>query len=83
MRLMLLPISALLLFSCLKPKPLEVLGTIPQFLLTAQDGQPFDSKWLDGHIWVADFIYTTCDGPCPMMSSQMRRIQYEGRSGGT
>ena len=72
-----LSISALLLFlsSCLQPKPLEVLGTVPHFLLTAQDGQPFDSKWLDGHIWVADFIYTTCDGPCPMMSSQMRRIQ--------
>ena len=28
---------------------------------------------LEGHIWVADFIYTTCPGPCPMMSSQMRQ----------
>ena len=24
---------------------------------------------------MADFIYTTCTGPCPMMSSQMRRLQ--------
>jgi protein SCO1/2 len=30
---------------------------------------------LDGHVWVADFIYTTCDGPCPMMSSKMHLIQ--------
>lgn len=75
MRLFLVPLSALLLFSCLKPKPLESLGTVPPFRLIAEDGQPFDSEWLDGHIWVADFVYTTCDGPCPMMSSQMRRIQ--------
>ena len=64
-----------LLSACLKPKPLGSPRHRSPFLLTAQDGQPFESKWLDGHIWVADFIYTTCDGPCPMMSSQMRRIQ--------
>jgi len=51
------------------------MGQIPEFQLTAQTGQPFDSKSLDGHIWVADFIYTTCDGPCPMMSSQMHQLQ--------
>ncbi len=48
---------------------------MPQFHLTAQSGLPFDSGALAGHIWVADFIYTTCPGPCPMMSSQMRRLQ--------
>jgi protein SCO1/2 len=74
-RLLLVVMAAVSLFSCVKPKPLEVLSTVPQFRLIAEDGQPFDSQWLDGHIWVADFIYTTCDGPCPMMSSQMRRIQ--------
>ena len=47
----------------------------PQFDLTAQTAQPFDSHSLDGHIWVANFIYTTCPGPCPMMSHQMRGIQ--------
>ena len=40
-----------------------------------QTGQPFDSQSLDGHIWVADFIYTTCDGPCPMMSRRCGSIQ--------
>jgi protein SCO1/2 len=51
------------------------LGEVPQFTLISETGQPFDSHSLDGHIWVADFIYTTCDGPCPMMSTQMRRVQ--------
>jgi protein SCO1 len=66
---------ALFLTACTQVKSLPVLGEIPQFQLTLQTDQPFDSHALDGHIWVADFIYTTCDGPCPMMSHQMRGIQ--------
>ena len=63
------------LAGCAKVTPLPVLGEIPQFQLTLQTDQPFDSHTLDGHIWVANFIYTTCDGPCPMMSHRMRGIQ--------
>ena len=64
-----------LLASCVKPTPLAVLWDAPQFTLVSETGQAFDSHSLDGHIWVADFIYTTCDGPCPMMSTHMRRLQ--------
>jgi protein SCO1/2 len=67
--------SLLLLAGCADVKPLPILGQVPEFQLTQQTDQPFDSRTLDGHIWVADFIYTTCDGPCPMMSHQMRGIQ--------
>jgi protein SCO1 len=65
----------LLLAACVQVKPLDVLGQVPPFELTAQTDQPFGSRSLDGHIWVANFIYTTCEGPCPMMSHQMRGIQ--------
>jgi protein SCO1/2 len=68
-------IAAFLLSACTRVKPLPVLGEIPQFDLVASTGQPFDSHTLDGHVWVANFIYTTCEGPCPMMSHQMRGIQ--------
>jgi protein SCO1/2 len=64
-----------LLAGCAGPKPLPVFGWVPPFQLIAQTGQAFDSQSLDGHIWVADFIYTTCNGPCLMMSSRMRRVQ--------
>ena len=67
--------AGLVLGGCMKPKPLQVMGELPSFQLVSSDGQPFDSKSLLGHIWVADFIYTTCDGPCPMMSAHMRRVQ--------
>ena len=63
------------LCACVQPKPLDDLGPAPAFVLTSETGQPFDSQSLAGHVWVADFVYTTCTGPCPMMSSQMRQIQ--------
>ena len=63
------------LTGCIQPKPLDDLGPAPSFQLTAETGQPFDSKSLAGHVWVADFVYTTCTGPCPMMSSQMHQLQ--------
>lgn len=54
---------------------LPTFNTVPEFQLTAQTGQPFDSKTLKGNVWIADFIYTTCPGPCPRMTSQMRDVQ--------
>jgi protein SCO1 len=54
---------------------LPIYYDVPEFQLIAQDGQPFSSKVLAGKIWVADFIYTTCPGPCPRMTSQMREVQ--------
>ncbi len=61
--------------ACQPSKPMPVLGKVPDFNLTAETGQPFARKDLDGKVWVADFIYTHCTGPCPLMSSKMRRIQ--------
>jgi protein SCO1 len=54
---------------------LPVYYDVPAFDLVAQDGQPFHSAVLAGKIWVADFIYTTCPGPCPRMTSQMHEVQ--------
>jgi len=56
-------------------KPLPVIGDVPRFQLTDQLGRTFDSSALDGHVWVADFIFTNCEGPCPRMSSHMRALQ--------
>ena len=48
---------------------------VPPFQLTDQDGQPFGTEQLRGKIWIADFVYTTCPGPCPMISSRMSETQ--------
>jgi protein SCO1 len=65
----------LLLAGCASPRRLDILGRIPPFQLIDQTGRPFDSKSLAGHVWVADFFFTTCPGPCPMMSSKMHQVQ--------
>jgi protein SCO1/2 len=58
------------------PGKLEILGTVPDFTLTDQAGAAFSSATqLHGVDWIADFIYTTCPGPCPRMSSQMHEVQ--------
>ena len=31
-------------------------------------------KNISGKIWVADLIFTTCAGPCPIMSTEMRSV---------
>ena len=76
MKLLAVPALVVAFTACSRHAPsLEVLGDIPQFELVAQNGQPFHSQVLAGKIWVADFIYTTCPGPCPRMTSQMREVQ--------
>ena len=53
-------------------------GSVPDFTLTDQTGAEFVSaKQLQGVDWIADFIYTTCPGPCPRMSSQMHEVEKE------
>lgn len=76
MKLVVVLTLILALAACIHPaSSLPVYSDVPEFQLTAQDGQPFDSKVLAGKIWVADFIYTTCPGPCPRMTSQMHEVQ--------
>lgn len=59
---------------------LPTYNTVPVFQLTDQTGALFDSQaQLAGKIWVADFIFTNCTGPCPRMSSQVHRLQSDLR----
>ena len=50
-------------------------GVVPPFQLIDQDGQSYGSQQLQGKIWIADFVYSTCPGPCPMISSRMSETQ--------
>ncbi|MBH31229.1 MAG: photosynthetic protein synthase I [Candidatus Marinimicrobia bacterium] len=54
---------------------LPVLGELTEFQLTDQDGEQFGRENLLGKVWVADFIFTTCAGPCPVMSRQFTELQ--------
>src|SRR5213595_2989923 len=59
----------------LRQRTVSSYGSVPSFQLTNQDGQSFGSPQLAGKIWIADFIYTMCPGPCPMISTRMSELQ--------
>lgn len=59
------------------PSVPESFGAAPTFILTERSGQPLDATTLKGHPWIANFIFTRCAGPCPLMSSKMARLQRE------
>lgn len=70
----------LILSACKSGATLPSYGVVPDFVLTDQSGRAFQSKQnLDGKVWVANFIFTSCTGPCPRMTSQMRKLRDEVR----
>jgi len=71
--LLLLPAFALT--GCALHSSLPEMGSVPAFTLTDQDGRTFSSAALQGKVWVADFIFTNCTGPCPRLTAQMRHLQ--------
>ncbi len=52
-------------------KDLPILGKVPPFNLTSSTNQAFSNNQLLNKVWVTNFIFTTCSGPCPVMSTQM------------
>jgi len=54
---------------------LQVYGRVSGFKLIDQDGKNVTLEDLRGVIWVADFVFTRCAGPCPLMSSRMAELQ--------
>ena len=59
-------------------KPLEGLnryGTVPEFSLVERSGKAITLADLRGSIWIADFIYTTCQDTCPMQTAEMAQLQ--------
>ncbi len=70
---------ALLLAAC-GPKrgaSVEPLTTLPDFAMTAvgPDGEtPFGLADMRGKVWIADFVFTRCAGPCPLMTARLARL---------
>ena len=61
--------------TALRQRTVSSYGNVPEFQLVNQDGKNFGSADLRGKVWIADFVYSTCPGPCPMISSRMSELQ--------
>ena len=56
--------------------------TIPKFAFTNQDGREVTHRDYNGHVYVTDFFFSNCPSICPIMSSQMARLQENLRGAG-
>ncbi|MGV3540310.1 MAG: SCO family protein [Rufibacter sp.] len=48
---------------------------VPPFQLTSQTGASFSQRDLEGKMYVAHFFYTSCQGICKQVSTQLARVQ--------
>ena len=55
--------------------PLPIYGNVPAFELTESAGIPFHSTQISNKVWLASFIFTRCEGICPLVSAKLARIQ--------
>jgi protein SCO1 len=58
-------------------EPLPELAPVPDFQLVSHEGKAFRGQHMDGHVWVVDFIFTSCITFCPRMTERMRTLRGE------
>lgn len=56
---------------------LPMFGRISDFQLTNQNNKTISLQDFKGKAWIASFIFTRCQGPCPLISQKMARLQNE------
>jgi protein SCO1 len=60
---------------CSRGVQLPIYGQVPPFRLISQDGQTFDSHQLNGHVWVANVMFTQCPDVCPLTNTLLHMLQ--------
>ncbi len=58
----------------LAQQQIPILYPLPSFDLVDQNGNSFGLQELQGRISVVDFIFTSCEGPCPVLSANMAEL---------
>jgi len=72
---LLLPVAALMRSASRGDDALPDFGMVPSFTLVDQRGAVLTPSKLAGTPWFADFVYTHCEGSCPVLSGEMSRLQ--------
>lgn len=74
--LLLILIALLFLGACSNNKIENRLDwKVEDFQAVNQDGQPVTLDDLNGKVWIADFIFTNCKTVCPLLTTNMIRLQ--------
>lgn len=56
-------------------RELPRLGSLPEFHLLNQENRPVSLENYRGKVWVANFIFTSCAGTCPMLTQRMKKVE--------
>lgn len=48
---------------------------LPPFALVNEQNKPFGLAELKGHVWIADFVFTSCTSVCPKLTQRMAEMQ--------
>lgn len=56
---------------------MAVIGEVPKFSFTNQDGETITNEDYKGKVYVVEFFFTTCPTICPKMNENMIKIQNE------
>jgi protein SCO1 len=67
----------LLITACGNSSPIQnpLNYQVQSFQYTNQDGEKVSLEDLKGDVWVADFIFTSCETVCPPMTAHMTELQ--------
>jgi cytochrome oxidase Cu insertion factor (SCO1/SenC/PrrC family) len=58
-----------------EPREIPVIQQVPSFSLINQNGEVVALQLLRDTYWIANFIFTSCAGTCPVMTFQMGELQ--------
>ena len=61
------------------PDDLPVLGSVPAFRFTDENGNSFGTNELKGKVYIANFMFTSCQTACPILLKQVQTVQHRLR----
>lgn len=57
------------------PETLADFGSVGAFEFVNQDGDRFSSEELEGKVWLASFVFTSCAAECPILTRKLVEVR--------
>ncbi len=61
------------------PADLPVYGTVPDFRFTDENGNSYGTNELKGKVYIANFMFTSCQTACPILLKKVQTVQHRIR----
>lgn len=61
------------------PAELPVYSTVPDFRFTDENGNSYGTNELKGKVYIANFIFTSCQTACPLLLKKIQNVQHRIR----